>query len=68
MSDLQARLDAIGEAIDAIITGGQSVAYEGRAVTKADLSRLIEEEKRIEMRLARQNRGGGIRTRGGAPL
>lgn len=68
MSDLQARYDAIGEAIDAIIAGGQSVSYEGRVVTKADLSRLLDEEKRIEVRLARKNRGGGIRTRGGAPL
>jgi hypothetical protein len=59
MSDLQARLDALGEAIDSIIVGGQAVSYEGRVVTKADLSRLLEEEKRIEVRLARQSRGGG---------
>lgn len=68
MSDLQARLDAIGEAIDAIIAGGQSVSYEGKSVNKAQLPELLKEERRLEMQLARKNRGGGIRTRGGAPL
>lgn len=68
MSDIQDKLDRIRAAIEAVETGGQSVSYEGRSVSKADLKTLYEREAYLEQRLARQQRGGGIRTRGGAPL
>lgn len=68
MSDIQDKLDRVRAAIEAIETGGQSVSYEGRSVTKGDLKTLYEREAYLEKRLARQQRGGGIRTRGGAPL
>lgn len=68
MSSLQEKLDRVQAAIEAIETGGQSVSYEGRNVSKADLKALYEREAYLEQRLARKNRGGGIRTRGGAPL
>ncbi len=66
--DLQTKLDRVRAAIEAVETGGQSVAYEGRSVSKGDLKTLYEREAYLEQRVARQNRGGGIRTRGGAPL
>lgn len=68
MSDIQDKLDRVRVAIEAVETGGQSVSYEGRSVSKADLKTLYEREAYLEQRLARQQRGGGIRTRGGAPL
>ena len=68
MSDIQDKLDRVRVAIEAIETGGQSVSYEGRSVTKADLKTLYEREAYLEQRLARQQRGGGIRARGGSPL
>lgn len=64
---LQEKLDRVQQAIAAIENGGQNVAYEGRSVTKADLKTLYDREKYLEMRIARQSRGG-IRTRGGVPL
>ncbi|NCC94784.1 MAG: hypothetical protein EOM10_16215 [Opitutae bacterium] len=67
-SSLHERLERVQSAIEAIETGAQEVRYEGRAVTKADLKTLYEREKYLEQRIARQSRGGGIRTRGGVPL
>lgn len=66
--DLQTKLDRVKAAIEAVEIGGQSVSYEGRNVSKGDLKTLYEREAYLEQRIARQNRGGGIRTRGGAPL
>lgn len=66
--DLQTKLDRVRAAIEAVETGGQSVSYEGRNVSKADLKTLYEREAYLEQRVSRKNRGGGIRTRGGAPL
>jgi len=66
--DLQAKLDRVRAAIEAVEDGGQSVSYEGRNVTKADLKTLYERESRLEKQLARKKRGGGIRSRGGVPL
>lgn len=66
--DLQTKLDRVRAAIEAVETGGQSVSYEGRNVSKADLKTLYDREAYLEQRVARKNRGGGIRTRGGAPL
>jgi hypothetical protein len=68
MSTLQERLQRVQAAIEAIETGAQEVTYENRSVTKADLKTLYEQEKYLEQRVARQSRGGGIRTRGGVPL
>lgn len=68
MSDIQDKLDRVRTAIEAVETGGQSVSYEGRNISKADLKTLYEREAYLEQRLARQQRGGGIRTRGGSPL
>ena len=68
MSSIQDKLDRVRAAIEAIETGGQSISYEGRSVSKADLKTLYEREAYLEQRLARQQRGGGIRTRGGSPL
>ena len=66
--DLQTKLDRVKAAIEAVEIGGQSVSYEGRNVSKGDLKTLYERETYLEQRIARKNRGGGIRTRGGAPL
>lgn len=68
MKTLEERLEAVSAAIDSILAGGQNVSYEGRSVGKPDIKALQEEERRLEMRIARKQRGGGIRTRGGAPL
>jgi hypothetical protein len=63
---LQAKLDRVRKAIETIENSGQSVSYEGRNVTKADLKTLYEREAMLEKRLARKGRG--IRNRGGTPL
>lgn len=64
---LEEKLTRVQTAIAAIENGGQSVTYEGRSVTKADLKTLYDREKYLEMRISRKSRGG-IRTRGGVPL
>ena len=64
---LEDKLTRVQTAIATIETGGQSVSYEGRAVTKGDLKTLYDREKYLEMRLARKSRGG-IRVRAGVPL
>lgn len=63
---LQAKLDRVRKAIETIENGGQSVSYEGRNVTKADLKTLYEREAMLEKRIARKGRG--IRSKGGTPL
>ena len=68
MSDtLEEKLERVQKAIAAIEGGGQSVSYEGRAVTKGDLKTLYERETYLEKRIERESRGG-IRMRGGVPL
>lgn len=68
MSSLQERLERVQTAIAAIESGAQEATYEGRSITRAKLETLYEREKYLEQRIARQSRGGGIRTRGGVPL
>ncbi len=68
MSSLEEKLERVQAAIAAIESGAQEVTYEGRSVTKAKIEVLYEREKYLEQRIARKNRGGGIRTRGGVPL
>ncbi len=68
MSDtLEENLDRVQKAIAAIEGGGQSVSYEGRAVTKGDLKTLYDRETYLEKRIDRKSRGG-IRTRAGVSL
>lgn len=68
MSDtLEDKLTRVQTAIAAIETGGQSVSYEGRTVTKGDLKTLYERESYLEKKIERKTRGG-IRMRGGVPL
>lgn len=68
MSSLEEKLERVQAAIAAIESGAQEVTYEGRSITRAKIEALYEREKYLEQRLARKNRGGGIRTRGGVPL
>jgi len=68
MSSLQEKLERVQAAIAEIESGAQEVTYEGRSVTRAKIEALYEREKYLEQRIARQSRGGGIRTRGGVPL
>lgn len=65
--DYEARLAKVSAAIEAILEGAQDVSYDGRRVAYADLKVLQDEEKRLEARISRQERGGGIRMRGGVP-
>lgn len=68
MSDtLEDKLTRVQTAIAAIETGGQSVSYEGRTVTKGDLKTLYERESYLEKKIERKTRGG-IRVRGGVPV
>lgn len=68
MSSLEEKLERVQAAIAAIESGAQEVTYEGRSITRAKIEALYEREKYLEQCLARKNRGGGIRTRGGVPL
>jgi len=64
---LEEKLTRVQTAIAAVESGAQSVSYEGRSVTKADLKTLYERETYLEKRIERASRGG-IRIRGGVPL
>lgn len=55
-----AELERVRAAIAAIEGGAQSVAFEGRTVTYADLRALYARVERLEGLAAREGRRGGI--------
>jgi hypothetical protein len=66
-TDWAARLQLVQAAIDAILTGGQDVQFDGKRVVEADLDKLRLLEAEYEGRANRQANGGGIRVRYGVP-
>lgn len=67
MADTDAeRLDRVAIAIEAILTGGQDITYNGRRVTMADLKTLQEYETYLQRKIDRAA-NGGIRVRRGTP-
>jgi hypothetical protein len=62
-----AKLALVEAAIEAVLTGGQDVQFDGKRVTEADLSQLQKLEQYYTSKAAREARGGGIRTRYGVP-
>ncbi len=57
------QLASVREAIAAIEAGGQSVRYEGRQVTGADLNTLYEREASLMTRLAAETNAAANRGR-----
>lgn len=62
-----AKLALVEAAIEAVLTGGQDVQYDGKRVTQADLSQLQALEKYYTAKASSEARGSGIRTRYGVP-
>lgn len=60
MATTAEKLAQVEAAITAILAGGQAHASEGRALTRADLSTLYEQERRLQGQLARETRGGAL--------
>lgn len=58
MATTAARLQLVRDAIDAIATGGQSVRYGERMVTKADLGELRRLEQQLAAEVTSQSRSG----------
>jgi hypothetical protein len=54
MTDYRSRLAAVQAAIDAVLEGGQSVRYEGRMITLADLGELRALERDYTAQVAAQ--------------
>ena len=65
MSDYRTRLAAVQAAIDAVLEGAQSVRYEGRWITLADLGelRLLENEYTAKAAAQANARAGRGRAR-----
>jgi hypothetical protein len=61
------QLESVQAAIDKIESGGQAYSIGGRSLTRADLPTLYAREKQLRALVDRENRGGGIRTRGVTP-
>lgn len=59
--EIQARLDNINSAIDAVLTAGQSYALNGKTFTRADLPTLERMRKDAERELSIA-KGGSRRT------
>lgn len=64
---LQTTLTNVQAAINAILTGGQIVEYNGRRVAMADLEQLQKLEINLERRISRLT-NGGMKVRRGTPL
>lgn len=60
-------LSAVQDAIYRIVTTGQSVQFEDRRVSEADLDQLYKVEAFYQKRVAKDTRGG-MRIRGGTPV
>ncbi len=54
-------LELISDAIRDILTVGQSVSAGGKSWSKADLPTLYARQRELEAKVARVNRGGGMR-------
>lgn len=57
---LEVELGEIRDALSAVRKYGQAHGINGRSLSRADLKALREDEARIERKLARARRGGGI--------
>lgn len=67
MPDYAAQLVSINLAIAAIESGAQSYSIAGRSLSRADLRTLYDERSRLEARVDRAVRGGGIGVKLGTP-
>lgn len=67
MATYAERLQLVRDAIDKILTKGQSHSVEGRSMTRADLPTLMDMEERYA-RLAERETGGGILIRAATPV
>lgn len=67
MATYAEKLALVEAAIEAVLTGGQDVTYDGKRVTMADLGQLKALESHYEAKAAREARGGGMRVRYGVP-
>ena len=71
LTELQAELVEIKQAISNILKGGQSYTINAglggssRTVTQADYSKLVEDKKRIEAEIANLSGARGFRMRPG---
>lgn len=54
MTDYRTRLAAVQAAIDAVLEGGQSVRFEGRWISMADLEQLRALERDYTAKVAAQ--------------
>lgn len=58
--DYQARLTAVSAAISALLSGGaQSYTIDGQSVTKLDIGKLMDEERRLQGLVDRAARSTG---------
>lgn len=53
---LEEQLEEVQEAISQVLTRGQAVGENGRALTRADLGRLEAREQRLLKEIRRQHR------------
>lgn len=61
MEELKKELNSYKAARDAILTGAQSYSINGRSLTRADLRVIENSIARLETRIARLTRGGGMK-------
>ena len=59
IADLQTELTLYQTARTAILEGSQSYTINGRSLTRADLSTIIDRIDALEARIARLSRSGG---------
>ncbi len=61
MDELKNELNLYKAARDAILTGAQSYSINGRNLSRADLRTIENSISRLETRIARLSRGGGMK-------
>jgi hypothetical protein len=67
ITDYTTQLESVQAAIAAIEGGAQSVSWNGRSQTSADLKTLYDREKWLRKMVNQESRGG-IRVRGVTPV
>lgn len=67
MPDYAAQLVEVNAAISAILGGAQSYSIAGRSLSRADLSELLKERRRLEVLVGGVTPRAGIRVRLGTP-
>lgn len=61
------QLERVQAAISKIETGGQTVDWEGKRLTRGDLATLYARERELRTLAAREQSGGGMGVRFGVP-